>query len=801
MLSDNSQEILRTLSDNRGLVENLRSQTERLSHLHQQTISTVAMARREILTLVDRKQKTMVRKRAAIEAKILEGLRFELMSERHEVIAQAHKETFEWIYHDIESSSGPWTNFSSWLQCHGDIYWITGKAGSGKSTLMKYIYSNPQTKRLLLEWSGKERLVTAGFFFWNSGSELQKSLNGMLRSMFYEILEQCHELIRLAFPDQFENLDSLFELTDFRAAMDRWTQQDLVEALNRILTQNLFPAKYFFLVDGLDEFSGEHKEIATTLKSWTQLKSVKLCLSSRPLIAFENVFEECPSLMLQDLTYNDIVLYVRTKLEQDSKFLQLQCEQPLLAPVLVTEIVEKASGVFLWVYLVVASLLSGLQNGDGIQDLQARLRLLPTKLEDLYRHMFQRLEPVYLPQTAKLFETVFCSPEPLTPVELSFLDESDEFVLRRDLELLDHAVIKVRYKRMNSWLKSRSMGLLEIQSARGHPFTWNESGAVQLPRPRTSGLAGRLLGARVEFLHKSVRDFLASPDICSILNKDRDPCWSPQMCLFRLGLIKLKIWPEIHEGWDKVVHKCLHWARILDTSGPPVSSGLKNELDYVVCANIMLNRPHPLPDFDQFKSVELKSIAENQPSSFSCHVMVRQYVDPSFVSTYTGWPLLLLACGIYSLTDSKPNGHPTFLEFLLLHGANPNERFGKGTVWAHILSVFIARPNSVNNESHLMQMELLIRYGADPEACCLPWSFGWTNGRTVLDVIMFSPKEMREKLQTLLRQKIDEKHTRQATHQEMQGTISTPGVGRKKRKRNRKSQEKKGKRQRTNGLR
>jgi hypothetical protein len=53
--------------------------------------------------------------------------------------------------------------------------------------------------------------------------------------------------------------------------------------------------------------------------------------------------------------------------------LQLKKEDPQNAPQFVTEIVDRTSGVFLWVKLVVRSLLDGLSNFDRISDLQASL--------------------------------------------------------------------------------------------------------------------------------------------------------------------------------------------------------------------------------------------------------------------------------------------------------------------------------------------------------------------------------------------------------------------------------------------
>jgi hypothetical protein len=49
---------------------------------------------------------------------------------------------------------------------------------------------------------------------------------------------------------------------------------------------------------------------------------------------------------------------------------------------LIDNILEKASGVFLWVKLVVEEITIGLDDGDTGQELQERLDSLPPELED-----------------------------------------------------------------------------------------------------------------------------------------------------------------------------------------------------------------------------------------------------------------------------------------------------------------------------------------------------------------------------------------------------------------------------------
>jgi tRNA U34 5-carboxymethylaminomethyl modifying GTPase MnmE/TrmE len=81
--------------------------------------------------------------------RVLKSLHFKQLKERQSEIRQAHTHTFEWVF-DLQSTS----NFPSWLQSGNDIYWIEGKPGSGKSTLINFLISNHKTTGLLRRWSG-----------------------------------------------------------------------------------------------------------------------------------------------------------------------------------------------------------------------------------------------------------------------------------------------------------------------------------------------------------------------------------------------------------------------------------------------------------------------------------------------------------------------------------------------------------------------------------------------------------------------------------------------------------------------
>lgn len=138
---------------------------------------------------------------------VIESLYYETITQRYEAVIEAHQKTFEWIFRPMgdenDSNAMHWSDFVQWLRQGEGIYWINGKAGSGKSTLMKYICENPKTQEHLGIWAGKTPLHTAMFFFWWGGTKLQKSQDGLIRSLLYDVLSQVPELIPHVVPSEY----------------------------------------------------------------------------------------------------------------------------------------------------------------------------------------------------------------------------------------------------------------------------------------------------------------------------------------------------------------------------------------------------------------------------------------------------------------------------------------------------------------------------------------------------------------------------------------------------------------------
>ena len=125
----------------------------------------------------------------------LASLHFPEINSRKEGIDDAYKETFQWIFDPSDEALRPWSNFMRWLAKDSGFYWINGKAGSGKSTLMNYIQDDSRTMEALQTWAGSSTLIVPVFFFCAAGTTLQKSICGLLRSLIYQILKRDPQLI------------------------------------------------------------------------------------------------------------------------------------------------------------------------------------------------------------------------------------------------------------------------------------------------------------------------------------------------------------------------------------------------------------------------------------------------------------------------------------------------------------------------------------------------------------------------------------------------------------------------------
>ncbi|KUL89911.1 hypothetical protein ZTR_02832 [Talaromyces verruculosus] len=74
-------------------------------------------------------------------------------------------------------------------------YWINGKAGSGKSVLMKLLVDDPRTQSILNDANGTTIILS--HFLWAAGQSLERNMQGLLYSLIHQLLATKPDLCRV----------------------------------------------------------------------------------------------------------------------------------------------------------------------------------------------------------------------------------------------------------------------------------------------------------------------------------------------------------------------------------------------------------------------------------------------------------------------------------------------------------------------------------------------------------------------------------------------------------------------------
>ena len=268
-----------------------------------------------------------------------------------------------------------------WLSSSEGLYWISGKPGSGKSTLIDYLAHNDRTKLALQQYRPTEWIVLRFFFDFRGGKGVKNSFEGLLRSLLYQLIREMPQVDVLGLDDS----------RDY--SFSSWPERRLRDALRKSLENA--KKEVLILVDGLDEYEGNVLEIIQFLKSlvinnYSQEKSVKICVSSRP--------EPVPSQLLQHLLHLSMS-------DHNTSGIQAYCSLTLgeLEPVvlegldisqIIQTIAKRAEGVFLWARFALDQLIQGHSSAETLDEILLRLHSIPSELEEVYDRMLRRMEPL-----------------------------------------------------------------------------------------------------------------------------------------------------------------------------------------------------------------------------------------------------------------------------------------------------------------------------------------------------------------------------------------------------------------------
>ncbi|KAF5711715.1 nacht ankyrin domain-containing protein [Fusarium mundagurra] len=387
--------------------------------------------------------------------KLMSLLRFKEIHRRRTGVEPADEETCQWLLKDPKYQH--WLDPKKYIEHHGFLY-IKGIPGAGKTTIMKFAYSHA-------ERTMKDATIIS-FFFDASGEKLERSIEGMYRSLLWELLWKVPEL-----QDVLDHSD-LIPLSYSHGAT--WTTQRLRDLFEKAVV-NLGQQHLFCFVDALDECDREEdKNILRdfqTLGKTARTKNFSFytCFSSRhyPLINIkqgnELILEHHPG-HIQDLN-----TYIYSNLEFDEYHREK-------ADDLRTKIHIRANGVFLWVKLVVQILNKEFAGASPPQLWAARLQEIPAELSQLFGGILKR-DKEAPKRLLLLIEWILYAKRPLRWEELYF------------------ALISGLHPDCLAKWEPQRLSIAEMKR-----FILNSSkGLAEITRP----------GIRtVQFIHESVRGFL-----------------------------------------------------------------------------------------------------------------------------------------------------------------------------------------------------------------------------------------------------------------------------------------------------
>jgi hypothetical protein len=629
----------------------------------------------------------------------LQSLLFEDIRQREDQIRDAYAKTFTWIFEDET------TSFKRWLISGTGTFWVSGKAGSGKSTLMKFLANHETTKTFLRHWSGAEDLVVASFYFWGVGHETQKTQLGLMKTLLYQILRQCPELIPSVLPSRFSTGNN----ADFETY--RWTRQELSNAVDSIIARRSLKSKFCFFVDGLDEYvdeaADEHQTLIQYLDHLTESSHVKLCVSSRPWNALTDRYGKCDDLkfILQDLTSEDMLRYAQGLLQQNERFQRLAVRDSQ-ALSLATQIRDRAEGVFLWVHLVTQSLKRGLSEHDDTIELERRLAQTPSDLIEFFHSIFRNIDDNYKDYTMRALQiAAIALPMPLGAFQYVSHEVDDHtYAIRQGVHFnfdesatvdllgltppaptISHEEIKV-----NKWCRD----LLEVRHDKNSP----ESGIVFVP-------------GEVQFLHRTVKEFLLTTEMQDRFLKNSVCIPSPRKAVCRMYLAYTKsccgmpsqslvesVSIEVNTG------NVLRWAKLCEVHDQATPFDVLNELEETRIAAHIVGKFYGRSRLSMLRLVvreDLLLYVENTPGRdiraergilwtalfpipndlAMISKLLKKGCSPNDGWAADGphdgsvWQKLIEEVHYSELRSHKPAETAQIIAFLLLHGADPNAKY------------------------------------------------------------------------------------------------------------------------------
>jgi hypothetical protein len=275
--------------------------------------------------------------------------------------------SFEWVWS---------SQFVTWIQSAGKMFWITGHPASGKSTLINYLTKQKRIRDMAKKVYGENSLLISFFFDYRAEHGIRNNFQGLRRSLLYQLLSCLDGLA--------SEVSTHFGLR--KVDSHEWLGDDnmLASILEFILRKLSVPVLLF--LDGLDEYRGEKAELLYLVDDLVSA-GVRICLASRDEAPFAMKFRVLPSLRMDKANRPGIVSFATAFLIRNLD--ASTQEEKNLVESLAKDVATKSAGVFLWARFAVFAIIDAKSQGLNENDLKVKLERVPPDLEKIYARIFE----------------------------------------------------------------------------------------------------------------------------------------------------------------------------------------------------------------------------------------------------------------------------------------------------------------------------------------------------------------------------------------------------------------------------
>lgn len=281
------------------------------------------------------------------------------------------------------------------------VLWLHGVAASGKSVLSSFIIDH-------LVQSG----VSCQYFFIRFGDRNKKSLSSLLKSIAYQLAR-----------DSPPFRQGMMRLIDEATKIDTADAQTIWQRVFKsVLCKIRIDEPVYWVIDGLEKSDNSRSFIKMILEPDFACLPIRIFVASRTTQLLSSSFQKLSkNVQLDEIAYEGQLKDIQTYIDQE---LEVSGDQRFQTKVK-GQILERASGNFLWVHLAVQRV----NTCPTIVNVENAMKQMPPGMEALYDGMAQSIASH--PQgedeqlASKILAWITCALRSLTLEELSLALEDE----------------------------------------------------------------------------------------------------------------------------------------------------------------------------------------------------------------------------------------------------------------------------------------------------------------------------------------------------------------------------------------